>query len=284
MSTKAKDEKGTKPGAKQKRRTQTNSYKGQEDNHKTPLTFPSSQEHLPTHCDFILQDDSDMDPERLRLRTEWLDRSAVRPLSKYTKMGVLKHTPTQHHEEYDNTSNEVELQHLIDDAQAESAIICAGAICGPWLAEKLDPSKVQQTWVLNEKQWQQGMMESLMARYNWTELTPHYVAHGELKACYLLLFSPKLLRVIMTPASLLPGHWGEDDPNARFELISSVLVLDLPKRPLDACVDQESPRQFRDGLLSLLRHQGLPEDCVSRVLEYDFEEACDLGLVHSMYV
>ncbi|RKF79278.1 putative tyrosyl-dna phosphodiesterase domain protein [Golovinomyces cichoracearum] len=93
-----------------------------------------------------------------------------------------------------------------------------------------------------------------------------------------LLAHPSHLRIVVPTANLTSYDWGETGV-----MENMCFIIDLPRHENAQSSSLEDLTQFAQELIYFLGAQGLPEQVIKSVLNFDFSRTAKIGFVHSMY-
>lgn len=185
-------------------------------------------------------------------------------------------------------TDDITIDELLQASEVNIAVISSFQWDAEWLGRKLRHNKVKQIWVMNAKgvdtqeRWRQDL-----ANCGIPNLAIHFPPMdgyiGSAHSKYMLLFSEKKLRVVVTTANMEREYWGEVNNNWQPGVMeNSVFVIDLPRRADGVVGSKADLTSFGQELVHFLEAQKLKPNVIEGVLKFDFSRTGHLAFVHSM--
>jgi hypothetical protein len=191
--------------------------------------------------------------------------------------GVVKKTWAFGHE---RTGNDIKLEEVLESQTLRTAVLSAFQWDIEWLFRKIKIDQTKCIFVMQAKEqsMKDQMLEETKDMRKFLRLCFPSMAglincmHSKL----MLLFHPDKLRVAIPTANLLDFDWGE---NGVME--NSVWLIDLPRLPSKATTVDDLTN-FGKELMYFIQKQGLPEDAIEGILNFDFSATKDIAFVHTV--
>jgi hypothetical protein len=191
--------------------------------------------------------------------------------------GVVKKTWAFGHE---RTGNDIKLEEVLESQTLRTAVLSAFQWDIEWLFRKIKIDQTKCIFVMQAKEqsMKDQMLEETKDMRKFLRLCFPSMAglincmHSKL----MLLFHPEKLRVAIPTANLLDFDWGE---NGVME--NSVWLIDLPRLPSKATTVDDLTN-FGKELMYFIQKQGLPEDAIEGILNFDFSATKDIAFVHTV--
>lgn len=191
--------------------------------------------------------------------------------------GVVKKTWAFGHE---RTGNDIKLEEVLETQTLKTAVLSAFQWDIDWLFRKI---KLDQTKCIFIMQAKDQLMKDQM-------LEETKDVRKSLRLCFpsmdglincmhsklMLLFHAEKLRIAIPTANLLDFDWGESGV-----MENSVWLIDLPRLPSKVTTDDELT-DFGKELMYFVKKQGLPEDAMEGILNFDFSATKDIAFVHTV--
>ncbi|KAJ4325777.1 hypothetical protein N0V94_000537 [Neodidymelliopsis sp. IMI 364377] len=185
-------------------------------------------------------------------------------------------------------TDDIKLDELLEASIVNIAVISAFQWDAKWLNRKLNPAKVKQIWIMNAKGADvQARWKREMAQCGIPNLRLHFppmdgsVRHMHSK--FMLLFSEKKLRVVVSTANMQKEDWGEVGNDWQPGVMeNTVFIIDLPRRVDGVGGKDDVCTNFMNELINYLEAQNLDEKVIDGVLKFDFSQTKNLAFVHSM--
>jgi hypothetical protein len=191
--------------------------------------------------------------------------------------GVVKKTWAFGHE---RTGNDIKLEEVLESQTLRTAVLSAFQWDIEWLFRKIKIDQTKCIFVMQAKEqsMKDQMLEETKDMRKFLRLCFPSMAglincmHSKL----MLLFHPDKLRVAIPTANLLDFDWGESGV-----MENSVWLIDLPRLPSKATTVDDLTN-FGKELMYFIQKQGLPEDAIEGILNFDFSATKDIAFVHTV--
>jgi hypothetical protein len=191
--------------------------------------------------------------------------------------GVVKKTWAFGHE---RTGNDIKIEEVLESQTLKTAVLSAFQWDMDWLFSKVRVDQTKCIFVMQAKE--QSMKDQMLEE---TKDMRHF-----LRLCFpsmdglincmhsklMLLFHPNKLRIAIPTANLLNFDWGESGV-----MENSVWLIDLP-RLADKSSTTDDLTDFGKELMYFVGKQGIPQDAIDGVLNFDFSATKDFAFVHTV--
>jgi hypothetical protein len=201
----------------------------------------------------------------------------VKPGDVQYPRGVVKKTWAFGHE---RTGNDIKLEEVLESQTLRTAVLSAFQWDIEWLFRKIKIEQTKCIFVMQAKEQslKDQMLEETKDMRKYLRLCFPSMAglincmHSKL----MLLFHPDKLRVAIPTANLLDFDWGESGV-----MENSVWLIDLPRLSSKATTVDDLTN-FGKELMYFVQKQGLPEDAIEGILNFDFSATKNLAFVHTV--
>jgi hypothetical protein len=189
--------------------------------------------------------------------------------------GVVKQTWAFSHP---RTGNDIKIEEVLQSSTLQTAVLSAFQWDFDWLFPKMDTKRTSFVLVMQAKfESQKKQLRSDFDGIPNVRLC-FPCMEGQINCMHsklMLLFYGEYMRVVVPTGNLRPHDWGESGGIME----NTVFLIDLPRSNVPTTAEQQP--QFAEDLLYFINAQGLPEDVIQRVHEYDFSRTTGLGFVHT---
>jgi len=202
----------------------------------------------------------------------------VKPGDVQYPRGVVKKTWAFGHE---RTGNDIKLEEVLESKTLKTAVLSAFQWNMEWLFRKLNINQTKCIFVMQAKEQslKDQMLEETKDMRKFLRLC--FPSMDGLINCMhsklMLLFHPDKLRVAIPTANLLDFDWGESGV-----MENSVWLIDLPRLSGNAASKVEDLTDFGKELMYFVGKQGLPQDAIEGILNFDFAATKDMAFVHTV--
>ncbi|RKF77326.1 putative tyrosyl-dna phosphodiesterase domain protein [Golovinomyces cichoracearum] len=206
--------------------------------------------------------------------------------------GVVKKTSVRG---FPRHGDDISIEEVLQKNDLTLAVLGAFQIDPEWIMGKLEP-QTRVYWVLQaktESELKLGKEEpnstsslSLTKKNIESQATSNYKfcfpsMKGRVKCMHSklqLLAHPSHLRIVVPTANLTSYDWGETGV-----MENMCFIIDLPRHENAQSSSLKDLTHFAQELIYFLEAQGLPEQVIKSVLNFDFSRTAKIGFVHSMY-
>ena len=202
----------------------------------------------------------------------------VKPGDVQYPRGVVKKTWAFRHE---RTGNDIKLEEVLESQTLKTAVLSAFQWDTEWLFRKLNMNQTKCIFIMQAKEQslKDQMLEETKDMRKFLRLC--FPSMDGLINCMhsklMLLFHPDKLRIAIPTANLLDFDWGESGV-----MENSVWLIDLPRLANGATTKLEDLTNFGKELMYFIDKQGLPQDAMDGMLNFDFSATEDIAFVHSV--
>lgn len=212
------------------------------------------------------------------VRTTASQPSKGKPGDLLYPQGVVKKTWAFGHE---RTGNDIKLEEVLESQTLKTAVLSAFQWNMEWLFRKIKIDQTKCIFIMQAKEqsMKEQMLEETKDMRNFLRLC--FPSMDGLINCMhsklMLLFHSNKLRVAIPTANLLDFDWGESGV-----MENSVWLIDLPRLPDSATTKIEDLADFGKELMYFVKKQGLPQDAMDGILNFDFSATKDIAFVHTV--
>jgi hypothetical protein len=202
----------------------------------------------------------------------------VKPGDVQYPRGVVKKTWAFGHE---RTGNDIKLEEVLESKTLKTAVLSAFQWDMDWLFAKLNVKQTKCIFVMQAKEQslKDQMLEETKDMRKFLRLC--FPSMDGLINCMhsklMLLFHSDKLRIAIPTANLLNFDWGESGV-----MENSVWLIDLPRLSGDVTPKVEDLTNFGKELMYFVGKQGLPQDAIGGILNFDFAATKDMAFVHTV--
>lgn len=196
--------------------------------------------------------------------------------------GVVKKTWAFGHA---RDAHDIKLEEVLEATSLRTAVISAFQWDTDWLLAKLKvPTNGGSTKCVFIMQAKEQDLKDKMLRESehmrpWLRLC-FPPMEGQVNCMHsklMLLFHADKLRVAIPTANLLDFDWGETGM-----MENSVFIIDLPRLHNGARITADELTFFGQELLHFCRKQGLDQDVLDGLLNFDFSATANMAFVHTV--
>ncbi|TQS38894.1 hypothetical protein Golomagni_00592 [Golovinomyces magnicellulatus] len=189
--------------------------------------------------------------------------------------GVVKKTSVRG---FPRHGDDISIEEVLQKNDLTLAVLGAFQIDPEWIMGKLEP-QTRVYWVLQAKTESEKRNFESQASSNYKFCFPSMKGrvncmHSKLQ----LLAHPSHLRIVVPTANLTSYDWGETGV-----MENMCFIIDLPRHENAQSSAWEDLTHFGQELSYFLEAQGLPEQVIKSILNFDFSRTAKIGFVHSMY-
>lgn len=190
--------------------------------------------------------------------------------------GVVKKTWAYGHE---RTGNDIKLEEVLESQTLKTAVLSAFQWNTEWLFRKIKLEQTKCIFIMQAKDQplKDQMLEETKDVRKFLRLV--FPSMDGLINCMhsklMLLFHPEKLRIAIPTANLLDFDWGESGV-----MENSVWLIDLPRSTEPSTLDTLT--DFGKELMYFVQKQGLPQDAMDGILNFDFSATKDIAFVHTV--
>jgi len=202
----------------------------------------------------------------------------VKPGDVQYPRGVVKKTWAFGHE---RTGKDIKLEEVLESRTLKTAVLSAFQWDTEWLFRKLNMTQTKCIFIMQAKEQtlKDQMLEETKDMRKFLRLC--FPSMDGLINCMhsklMLLFHPEKLRIAIPTANLLDFDWGESGV-----MENSVWLIDLPRLSGNATSKVDDLTDFGKELMYFVGKQGLPQDAMDGILNFDFAETKDMAFVHTV--
>jgi hypothetical protein len=192
--------------------------------------------------------------------------------------GVVKKTWAFGHE---RTGKDIKLEEVLESQTLKTAVLSAFQWDTEWLFRKLNMTQTKCIFIMQAKEQalKDQMLEETKDMRKFLRLC--FPSMDGLINCMhsklMLLFHPEKLRIAIPTANLLDFDWGESGV-----MENSVWLIDLPRLSGNATSKVDDLTDFGKELMYFIGKQGLPQDAMDGILNFDFAETKNMAFVHTV--
>ncbi|SPQ22375.1 5c7a7958-a57c-4b24-83ed-ea1e08282303 [Thermothielavioides terrestris] len=174
--------------------------------------------------------------------------------------------------------DDIKIEEVLQKQQLELAVLSSYQWDVRWLLSKVDLARTKLILIAfaadeAHKEEMRNAVPRERIRFCFPPMQPVGSMHSKLQ----LLKYEKYMRIVVPTGNLMSFDWGETGT-----MENMVFIIDLPKFQTAEQREAQKLTPFGEELLYFLRAQGLDEELVSSLLNYDFAETSRYHFVHTI--